>query len=92
VLSILFEWITSRFGGFDALYGSLSTIIGFMVWIWLSTIVVLFGAEFAAVAERNADPSARSPAPSLDSSSARSGCKVATVISLSSTRWMLEDG
>lgn len=50
--SILFEWVVARFGSFDELYGSLSAVIGFMIWIWLSTIVVLFGAELDAAAER----------------------------------------
>lgn len=50
--SILFEWAVSRFGSFDQLYGSLSTVIGFMIWIWISTIVVLFGAEIDAAVER----------------------------------------
>lgn len=51
--SILFEWVVSRFGNFDQLYGPLSAMIGFMIWIWLSTIVVLFGAELDAAAERH---------------------------------------
>lgn len=58
--SLLFEWVVSRFGSFDELYGSLSAVIGFMIWIWLSTIIVLFGAELDAVAERRADST---PAP-----------------------------
>jgi membrane protein len=48
--SFVFEWAVSRFGNFDELYGSLSAVIGFMIWIWLSTIVVLFGAELDAAA------------------------------------------
>lgn len=63
--SMLFEWVISRFGSFDELYGSLSAVIGFMIWIWLSTIVVLFGAELDAAAERRNDLSSRSP-PSSD--------------------------
>ncbi len=58
--SILFEWAVTRFGGFDDLYGSLSAVIGFMIWIWLSTIVVLFGAELDAAITRRIDRSARS--------------------------------
>lgn len=60
--SILFEWVVSRFGSFDELYGPLSAVIGFMIWIWLSTIVVLFGAELDAAAERRA-ASAPEPVP-----------------------------
>lgn len=67
--SILFEWIVSRFGSFDMLYGSLSAVIGFLVWIWLSTIAVLFGAELDAAAERRPRPSVSSrPSPRYTSS------------------------
>ena len=34
-----------RFGNYDATYGSLGAAIGLMMWMWLSTIVILFGAE-----------------------------------------------
>ncbi|WP_291862304.1 YihY/virulence factor BrkB family protein [Bradyrhizobium sp.] len=50
--SILFEWFVARFVSFAELYGSLGAVIGFMIWIWLSTIVVLFGAELDAAAQR----------------------------------------
>jgi membrane protein len=45
VVSILFAWYAENFGSFNKTYGSLGAIIGFMLWIWLSTIVVLIGAE-----------------------------------------------
>jgi membrane protein len=54
VVSLLFEWTVSNFGGFAQLYGSLSSVIGFMVWIWLSSIVVLFGAELDMALSRHA--------------------------------------
>ena len=47
-LSILFSWYAANFGSYNKTYGSLGAIIGFMVWIWLSTIVVLIGAEIDA--------------------------------------------
>jgi membrane protein len=43
--SILFSWYVSNFGSYNKTYGSLGAIIGFMVWIWISMIVVLLGAE-----------------------------------------------
>ncbi|HEX4741201.1 MAG TPA: YihY/virulence factor BrkB family protein [Caulobacteraceae bacterium] len=45
VMSLLFSWYVSNFGNYDRTYGSLGAVIGFMTWIWLSLIVVLFGAE-----------------------------------------------
>ncbi|WP_299844170.1 YihY/virulence factor BrkB family protein [uncultured Jannaschia sp.] len=45
VFSGLFSWYASNFGSYDATYGSLGAAIGFMTWIWISTIVVVTGAE-----------------------------------------------
>jgi len=51
LLSAGFSWYVSHFGNYDATYGSLGAAIGFMTWIWLSGIVVLFGAELNAEME-----------------------------------------
>ena len=45
VLSVLFSWYAANFGSYNATYGALGAAIGFMTWIWLSTIVVLTCAE-----------------------------------------------
>jgi membrane protein len=49
--SMLFSWYVSNFGNYNETYGSLGAVIGFMTWIWLSTIVVLVGAEINAEME-----------------------------------------
>ena len=49
--SLLLSWYVANFGTYNATYGSLGAIIGFLVWMWLSTIVVLTGAEINAEAE-----------------------------------------
>jgi membrane protein len=51
VFSVAFSFYVSRFGNYDATYGSLGAAIGFMTWIWLSTAVVLVGAELNAELE-----------------------------------------
>jgi membrane protein len=51
VASILFAWYTQNFGSYNKTYGSLGAVIGFMTWIWLSTIVILIGAELDAEME-----------------------------------------
>jgi membrane protein len=43
--SLLFSWYVSTLANFSRFYGSLSTVIGFMIWIWLSTVAVLVGAQ-----------------------------------------------
>ena len=52
VASLLFSWYASHFGSYNETYGSLGAVIGFMTWMWLSSIVVLLGAEIDAVMER----------------------------------------
>jgi membrane protein len=49
--SILFSWYVSNFGSYNETYGSLGAAIGFMTWIWLSSIIVLLGAEINAEME-----------------------------------------
>lgn len=50
--SLLFSWYTENFGSYNATYGSLGAVIGFMTWIWISAIVLLSGAEINAEMER----------------------------------------
>jgi len=41
----LLSFYLANFGHYDATYGSLGAAIALMIWMWMSTIVVLFGAE-----------------------------------------------
>ncbi|MGI8527466.1 MAG: YihY/virulence factor BrkB family protein [Pseudolabrys sp.] len=43
--SALLSWYLGSFANYDATYGSLGAAIGLMMWLWLSAIVVLVGAE-----------------------------------------------
>jgi membrane protein len=43
--SSLLSWYLSNFGNYDATYGSLGAAIGLMMWMWMSAIIVLCGAE-----------------------------------------------
>src|SRR5262245_32801092 len=49
--SLLLSWYVSNFGTYNATYGSLGAVIGFMVWLWLSTTIVLIGGEINAELE-----------------------------------------
>jgi membrane protein len=49
--SMLFSWYVANFGNYNETYGSLGAVIGFMTWMWLSTTVVLVGAELNAEIE-----------------------------------------
>lgn len=43
--SAALSYYLANFASYDATYGSLGAAIGLMMWMWMSTIVVLFGAE-----------------------------------------------
>jgi membrane protein len=49
--SLLFSWYAANFGSYNKTYGSLGAVIGFMTWIWISSIVVLIGALIDAEME-----------------------------------------
>jgi membrane protein len=70
IASILFSWYAANFGSFNKTYGSLGAVIGFMMWIWISAIVVLMGGELDAVMERPQKArTASEPQPALQGSS-----------------------
>ena len=50
-LSYGFSWYVTHFGSYNKTYGSLGAIIGFMTWIWLSSTILLLGAQFNAEME-----------------------------------------
>ncbi|GBU16932.1 hypothetical protein AOPFMNJM_4246 [Methylobacterium jeotgali] len=49
--SLLFSWYVANFGSYNKTYGSLGAAIGFMTWIWISTTIVLLGAQMNAEME-----------------------------------------
>jgi membrane protein len=46
-----FSWYLNNVARLDVTYGSLGTVIGFMLWVWFSVMVVLMGAELNAEIE-----------------------------------------
>jgi membrane protein len=49
--SLIFSWYTAHFGSYNKTYGSLGAAVGFMTWIWISTMVILVGAKINAELE-----------------------------------------
>ncbi|MPR13149.1 YhjD/YihY/BrkB family envelope integrity protein [Microvirga tunisiensis] len=49
--SMLFSWYVANFDSYNKTYGSLGAGVGFMVWIWLSVVIVLLGADLNAEME-----------------------------------------
>ena len=52
VASIAFAFYVANFASYNKTYGSLAGVIVFLVWLWISNIAVLLGAEFDAELER----------------------------------------
>jgi membrane protein len=49
--SMIFSWYVANFDSYNKTYGSLGAGIGFMVWIWLSVVIILLGAQMNAEME-----------------------------------------
>ena len=49
--SFLFSSYLASFANYNATYGSLGAVVGLMIWLWISTILVLLGAELNAEIE-----------------------------------------
>jgi membrane protein len=62
VASALFGLYVAKFGSYNKTYGSLGAIIVFLVWLWLTNVAVLLGAELNAELERGRQIEAGHPA------------------------------
>ena len=52
IASLGFAFYVANFGSYNKTYGALAGTIVFLVWLWISNIVILLGAEFNAELER----------------------------------------
>ncbi|QHC66520.1 YihY family inner membrane protein [Rathayibacter sp. VKM Ac-2759] len=52
IASVGFAFYVANFSNYDKTYGSLGAVIVFLLWIWITNIALLFGAEFDAELER----------------------------------------
>jgi len=52
VASVAFGFYVSNFGSYNKTYGTLGGVISFLVWMWITNIAILLGAEFDAELER----------------------------------------
>jgi membrane protein len=55
ISSGLFSWYVASFGNYNATYGSLGAAMGMMMWMWISAVVVLLGAELNAEIEHQTE-------------------------------------
>jgi membrane protein len=50
-----FSYYLQNFADYNATYGTLGAVVGFMVWTWISVIILLAGAELNAEMEHQTE-------------------------------------
>jgi membrane protein len=81
--SLGFSFYVNGFARYDATYGSLGAVIGFMMWIWVSVLIVLVGAKLNAEIEHQ---TARDSTEGLEKPMGRRGAVVADTVGLSAPK------
>ena len=61
VASAAFAFYVANFGSYDKTYGTLGGVVIFLVWLWLTNLAILFGAELNAERERSRQLEAGTP-------------------------------
>ncbi len=52
IVSVGFGVYVSQFGSYNKTYGALAGVIVFLLWLWITNLALLFGAEVDAELER----------------------------------------
>ena len=48
IIRLAFAWFVTNFSSFTIVYGSLSALIVFLIWVYLSSMALMFGAQIAS--------------------------------------------
>ncbi len=59
--SLAFAFYVANFSSYNETYGSLAGVIAFLVWLWITNLAILFGAELDAELERERELEAGVP-------------------------------
>jgi membrane protein len=61
VASVLFALYVANFASYNKTYGSLGGVIVFLIWLWITNLIILLGAEFNSELERSRQIAAGHP-------------------------------
>jgi membrane protein len=61
IASAGFAFYVANFGSYDKTYGALGGVVIFLVWVWLTNVAILLGAELNAERERSRQLEAGTP-------------------------------
>jgi membrane protein len=51
IVSVGFSYYVSNFGNYNQVYGSIGAVIAMLIWLWITSFLVLFGASINAQIE-----------------------------------------
>jgi membrane protein len=66
VASALFAFYVTTFASYNKTYGALAGVVVFLVWMWITNLAILFGAELNAEGERTREMAAGVPGAEQD--------------------------
>lgn len=55
IASIAFAFFVANFGSYNKTYGALASVVVFLVWLWITNVAILLGAELNAERERSGE-------------------------------------
>jgi membrane protein len=64
--SAAFAYYVANFGSYNKVYGALGTVVVFLVWLWITNLAILLGAEINAERERSRQLRAGTPGAERD--------------------------
>jgi membrane protein len=62
LVSVAFGFYVANFSSYDKTYGTLGGVIAFLLWLWLTNLALLFGAELDSELERGRELQSGQPA------------------------------
>lgn len=63
VVSVLFALYVATFASYNKTYGAMGSVVVFLIWLWLTNVAILFGAELNAELQRSRQREAGHDAP-----------------------------